>query len=122
MALHYNRGEVVSVPDPYSQKTDRSAVVLTDNRRPPHSDGKTRYTIVLLTGALQEFQSHDWTVKLDAQNATKQGEPPLTKDSLVEPWATYVVKHGYINSGPHTALNQSAMKKIAKAYAKMVLT
>lgn len=122
MALEYNQGEVVSVPDPYTQNKDRSAVVLTDTRRPPHDDGRVRYTIVLLTGALQQFQNHDWTVKLDAQNDTKQGEPPLTKDSLVEPWATYVVKQGYINTGPHTVLTQAAMKKIAKAYAKMILT
>lgn len=121
MALAYHRGEVVSVPNPYAQNKPRSAVILTDNRRPLHDDGQLRYTVVLLTGALDEFEGHDWTVKLDAKEATMAGEPSLKKDSLVEPWATYVVRHGSIHDGPHTRLTMAAMKQIARAYARMIL-
>lgn len=121
MALYYHRGEVVSVQNPYAQNKPRSAVILTDDRRPMHDDGQIRYTLVLLTGALAEFEDHDWTVKLDANDATMEGQPPLKKDSLVEPWGTYVVRHSQILDGPHTTLNKEAMKQVARAYARMIL-
>lgn len=121
MAVAYRRGEVVSGPNPYAQNKPRSAVVLTDHRRPLHDDGQPRYTIVLLTGALDEFEGHDWTVKLDADEATVAGQPSLMKDSLVEPWATYVVRHGHVLDGPHTVLTTDAMKRIARADARMIL-
>jgi hypothetical protein len=70
---------------------------------------------------LGEFDGHDWTVKLDADEATPADEPSLKKDSLVEPWATYVVRHGSVLDGPHTRLTTAAMKQIARAYARMVL-
>lgn len=111
----------MSVPNPYAENKPRSAVVLTDDRRPLHDDDELRYTVVLLTGAIDEFEAHDWTVKLDADEATIVGEPSLKKDSLVEPWATYVVRHGHVLDGPHTRLTMAAMKQIARAYARMIL-
>lgn len=107
--------------NPYAQDKPRSAVILTDSRRPPHDDGQLRYTIVLLTGSLAEFEAHDWTMTLAAEESTRPGEPTLKKDSLVEPWATYVVRHGHILDGPHTRLTTDAMKRIARAYARMIL-
>lgn len=111
----------MSVQNPYAQNKARSAVILTDNRRPMHDDGQIRYTVVLLTWAMEEFEDHDWTVKLDADDATNDGQPPLKKDSLVQPWGTYVVRHSQILNGPHTMLSKEAMKKVARAYARMIL-
>lgn len=121
MALAYRRGDVVSVTNPYAEDKPRSSVVLTDSRRPLHDDGELRYTIVLLTTAHDEFEAHDWTVRLDAHESTEPGHPPLTEDSLVEPWATYVVRHGHVLDGPHTVLTNEAMKPVARAYARMIL-
>lgn len=121
MAVAYRRGDIVSVPNPYAEDKPRSSVILTDSRRPLHDDGQRRYTVVLLTGALDEFEAHDWTVKLAVEDATEPGEPPLKRDSLVEPWATYVVRHGHVLDGPHTRLTSGAMKQIARAYARMIL-
>lgn len=112
----------MSVNDPYAQDKPRSAVILTDSRRPRHDDGQLRYTIALLTGSLDEFEAHDWTTTLDAKGAFRPGEPSLRKDSVVEPWATYVVRHGHVLDGPHTRLTTDAMKQIARAYARMILS
>lgn len=110
------------MPNPYAEDKPRSSVILTDSRRPVHDDGQLRYTIVLLTGALDEFEAHDWTVLLDADESTDPEKPSLKQDSLVEPWATYVVRHGQVLDGPHTQLTPDAMKQIARAYARMILT
>ena len=119
MELQYERGDIVSVPNPYAADKPRSAVVLTDSRRPAHDDGNPRYTIVLLTGA-DEFEGHDWTVTLNRDSATKSGYPALLKDSFVEPWATYVVRQNTIRDA-HTVLTADAMEKIAKSYVRMIL-
>lgn len=87
MTRFYERGQVVSVSNPYAANKLRSAVILTDDRRPLHDDGQWRYTIIMLTGAHKEFGEHDWTVTLDADQATKEGKAPLLKDSVVEPCA-----------------------------------
>lgn len=120
MTLHYTRGDIVSVPNPYAENKLRSAVVLTDERRPLHDDGEMRYTLVMLTTAAEEFGDHDWVAKLDRTEATKDGDPPLKKDSYVEPWATYVVRHDTIRDR-HTGLTRDAMEKVAKAYVRMIL-
>jgi len=117
----YQRGEVVSVANPYAETKPRSAIILTDDRRPLHDDGQMRYTIVLLTGALEEFEAHDWTVKLDAQQCVEPGQPPLRKDSLIEPWAHYVVRDTQITGGPFTKLNTEALKDVSRAYVRMLL-
>lgn len=120
MERFYKRGQVVSVSNPYAENKLRSAVILTDDRRPLHDDGEWRYTVIMLTGDLEGFGDHDWTVILDAEKATKEGKAPLLKDSVVEPWATYVVRHTSIHD-VHTELTREALKKIAKAYVKMIL-
>lgn len=120
MARFYERGQVVSVANPYAEAKLLSAVILTDDRRPLHDDGEWRYTIIMLTGDQEAFGEHDWTVTLDAEQATKEGAAPLLKDSIVEPWATYVVRHTSIHD-VHTELTREAMKSIAKAYVKMII-
>lgn len=119
MTERYERGAVVSVDNPYAAPKPRSAVVLTDERRPPREDGRTRYTVVMLTSE-PSFADHDWTVTLDATASTPEMEPDLLADSYVEPWATQVLPQGAVRDR-HTSLTDEAMKRVAKSYARMTL-
>lgn len=121
MAGSYTRGDVVSVPNPYPETKPRTAVILTDHRRPQQNDGKYRYTLVLLTGDVDEFGDHDWTVTLDKNTATKNGHPSLMKTSVITPWAHYVVTESTIIDGPHTVLTDGSLKQIGRAYLAMVM-
>lgn len=117
--LSYERGDVVSLNDPYGNDKQRSAVIISDGRRPSHADGVNRYNVVMLTTQLGEFGSHDWTVLLDADVDTK-GDESLSNDSLVEPWGTVIVKEDSL-SGPYTQLTDAGMKKVARSLANLVL-
>ncbi|WP_156224481.1 type II toxin-antitoxin system PemK/MazF family toxin [Haloferax gibbonsii] len=115
----FDRGEVVSLADPYGNNKPRSAVIVSDGRRPLHNDGEMRYNVVMLSSKVGEFGGHDWAQTLDAQSDTENNQE-LLSDSVVEPWGTFVVNERTLN-GPHAKLNSSGMKKVARALANMVL-
>ncbi|MBO4249487.1 type II toxin-antitoxin system PemK/MazF family toxin [Halomicrobium sp. IBSBa] len=117
--MKYDRGDVVSLDDPYGNDKTRSAVIISDGRRPTHEDGAIRYNVVMLTTQIGEFGGHDWTQILDANGDTKSGDA-LLKDSVVEPWGTYVIREEKLN-GPHAQLTDAGMKKIARSLANLVL-
>lgn len=117
--MRFNRGDVVSVDDPYGTDKLRSAVVISDGRRPKHEDGAIRYNVVMLTTQIGEFGGHDWTQTLDKTKDTKTGDS-LSKDSVVEPWGTYVVREEKL-AGPYAQLTDDGMKKVARSLANLVL-
>lgn len=117
--MKYNRGDIVSLDDPYGNDKSRSAVIISDGRRPTHEDGATRYNVVMLTSQISEFGGHDWTQILDANGDTKSGNS-LQSDSVVEPWGTYVVREEKL-SGPYAQLTNAGMKKVARSLANLVL-
>lgn len=117
--MKYNRGDVVSLDDPYGNNKSRSAVIISDGRRPKHNDGAIRYNVVMLTTQIGEFGGHDWTKTLDATGDTESGDS-LNKDSVIEPWGTYVVREEKL-AGPYAQLTNDGMKKVARSLASMVL-
>lgn len=117
--MKFDRGAVVSLDDPYGNNKPRSAVVISDGRRPEHEDGITRYNVVMLTSKIGEFGDHDWTELLDAEQDTKNGGS-LNDDSLVEPWGTYVVKESSLN-GPYAHLTDDGLKTVARSLANLTL-
>lgn len=119
MSMKFSRGDIVSLDDPYGNDKQRSAVVLSDGRRPTHEDGIIRYNVVMLTTQIGEFGSHDWTETLSAHQDTQSGNS-LSSDSVIEPWGTYVIKESKL-SGPYAELTQNGMKKVARSLANMTL-
>jgi hypothetical protein len=117
--MKFDRGDVVSLEDPYGNDKTRSAVVISDGRRPEHEDGAIRYNVIMLTSQLGEFGDHDWTQTLDDTGDTVPGDS-LLSDSVVEPWGTYVVREEKL-TGPHAQLTDGGMKKVARSLANMVL-
>lgn len=117
--MKYDRGDIVSLDDPYGNDKTRSAVVISDGRRPKHEDGTIRYNVVMLTSQVDEFGEHDWTQTLDATGDTVSGDS-LLSDSVVEPWGTYVVREENL-TGPHAQLTDDGMKKVARSLANLVL-
>lgn len=119
MERQYERADVVAIENPYREEKPRSAVVLTDERRPPRMDGVERYTVVMLSGT-KEYGPDEWVKRLDKDEATPDDEEPLAKHSYVLPWMTTIVPE-WDMKGPYTRLTEEAMRTVAKSYAAMLL-
>lgn len=111
--MAYQHGDIVSIPDPYERRPSRPVVIISDGDCPDHGD---RYTIAALTTS-EHFGETRYAVSIE-KDEPEEGE--LLEQSYVEPWATQQVDHDDIRD-VHAKLGEATMKRIAKAYATMVL-
>lgn len=106
-------GHVVAIPDPNERRPARPAVIVSDDDCPDHGD---LYTVAALTGS-EHFGQTRYAVTVD-EDEPEDGE--LLTQSYVEPWATQQVPHDDIRNA-HARFGEDTMRRIAKAYASMVL-
>lgn len=111
--MTYEHGHVVSIPDPHGRRPSRPAVIVSDGDCPDHG---RLYTVAAVTGSQQYGQTR-YAVEIGKEEP-ETGE--LLKRSYVEPWATERIAHDDIRD-VHARLGSSTMKRLAKAYARMVL-
>ncbi|TQQ78980.1 type II toxin-antitoxin system PemK/MazF family toxin [Halonotius roseus] len=111
--MTYSHGAVVSIPDPYDRRPSRPVVVISDEQCPDYGD---RYTVAALTSS-DRYGEHPYAVAIEADEPAS-GE--LLTRSFLEPWATHRIAHGDIRA-MHARLSAATMKRIATAYAEMVL-
>ena len=111
--MAYKHGHVVSIPDPHETLSSRPAVIISDEDCP---DNGQSYTVAAITGS-QRYGQTRYAVEIE------KGEPEsgeLLKRFYVEPWPTEQVVHGDILD-VHARLGPETMKRLATAYAEMVL-
>lgn len=111
--MTYKHGHVVSIPDPHERRPSRPAVIVSDGDCPDHGE---LYTVAALTGS-EHFGQNRYAVTV-SEDEPEDGE--LLKQSYVEPWATQQVHHDDIRD-VHARFGEDTMRRIAKAYASMVL-
>lgn len=111
--MTYKHGHVVSIPDPYERRPSRPVVIISDGDCPDHGE---RYTTAALTGS-EHYGQNRYAVTVE-EDEPEVGE--LLKRSYVEPWATQQVHHDDIHD-VHARFDEDTMKRIAKAFATMVL-
>lgn len=111
--MTYTHGHVVSIPDPHERRPSRPAVIISDGDCPDHGE---LYTVAAITGS-DHYGQKRYAVTVEADEPDV-GE--LLKRSFVEPWATQQVHHDDIRD-VHARLGAETMKRIAKAYATMIL-
>lgn len=111
--MTYKHGDVVSIPDPHDARPSRPAVVVSDDDCPDHG---SRYTVAAVTGS-PRFGKTRYAVEID-EDEPETGT--LLKRSYVEPWATEQIAHDDVRD-VHARLGSTTMKRLAEAYAKMVL-
>ena len=111
--MAYKHGHVVSIPDPHERRPSRPVVIISDGDVPDHGE---LYTTAALTGS-EHYGRNRYTVTVE-KDEPSIGE--LLKRSYVEPWVTQQVHHDDIRD-VHARLGAEAMKRIAKAFATMVL-
>lgn len=111
--MAYEHGHVVSIPDPHDTRPSRPAVIISDGDRPDHG---SLYTVAAVTGS-QRYGQTRYAVAID-EDEPETGE--LLKRSYLEPWATEQIAHGDIRD-VHARLGASTMKRVARAYAEMIL-
>ena len=111
--MTYSHGAVVSIPDPYDRRPSRPAVVISDEQCPDYG---RRYTVAALTSS-DRYGDHPYAVAIDADEP-ETGE--LLTQSYLEPWATHRIVHEDIRA-MHASLSAATMKRIATAYAEMIL-
>lgn len=109
----YKQGHVVSVPDPYERRPSRPGVIISDEDCPDQGD---RYTVAMLTTS-NHFGQNRYAVTVE-KDEPEDGE--LLEQSYVEPWATQQFQHNDIRN-VHARFGEDTMKRIAKAFAAMVL-
>ena len=111
--MSYGHGDVVSVPDPHETRPSRPVVIISDADCPDHGE---LYTVVAVTGS-DAYGHNRYAVAVEAAEPTTGR---LLKRSFVEPWATYRIHHDDIHD-VHARLGDETMRRIAKAYAKLIL-
>lgn len=111
--MSYSQGDVVSIPDPHNTRTSRPVIIISDEQCP---DNGQLYTVAALTGS-EQYGQHQYAVSIE-ENEPKTGK--LLKRSYAEPWATQRIVHNDIRD-VHAHLDRATMRRIAKAYAKMIL-
>ena len=111
--MAYKHGHVVSIPDPHEMRPSRPAVITSDEDCRDHGQ---LYTVVAITGS-QRYGKMRYAVQIE-KDEPESGE--LLKRSYVEPSATEQVFHGDIRD-VHARLGPETMKRLATAYAEMVL-
>jgi len=111
--MTYKHGHVVSIPDPHERRPSRPAVIVSDGDCPDHGE---LYTVAALTGS-EHFGQNRYAVTVN-EDEPEEGE--LLKQSYVEPWATQQVHRDDIRD-VHARFDEDTMRRIAKAYASMVL-
>ncbi|GAB3329767.1 hypothetical protein GCM10027355_36000 [Haloplanus salinarum] len=111
--MAYKQGHVVSIPDPHERRPSRPVVIISDGDCPDHSE---LYTVVALTGS-EDFGQNRYAVTV---NEDEPEDGKLLKRSYVEPWATQQAHHDDIRD-VHARLGEDTMRRIAKAYASMIL-
>lgn len=111
--MTYEHGHVVSIPDPHETRPSRPAVIISDEDCPDHG---SRYTVAAVTGS-QRYGGTRYAVEI-AKDEPETGE--LLKQSYVEPWATEQIAHDDIRD-VHARLGGATLKRLASAYAEMVL-
>ena len=111
--MAYKHGHVVSIPDPHETRPSRPAVIISDEDCPDHGQ---LYTVAAITGS-QRYGQTRYAVEIE-KDEPQNGV--LLKRSYVEPWATEQVVHGDIRD-VHARLSPETMKRLATAYAEMVL-
>lgn len=120
MTIGYRSKDVIELKrDPFGARPNRSAVIVSSMARPQVGSADFPvHTICPMTTQIDSYGDHDWAVVLD-KSADTDGQN-LTKDSAVEPWETTPISEKKIET-QITRLTDDAMKRIAKAYARMVL-
>lgn len=111
--MGYKHGHVVSIPDPHETRPSRPAVIISDADCPDHGN---LYTVAAMTGS-ERYGETRYAVEI-AADEPETGE--LLKQSYVEPWATEQIAHDDIQD-VHARLGPPTMKRLARAYAEMVL-
>lgn len=111
--MSYKHGHVVSISDPHETRPSRPVVIISDGNCPDQGE---LYTVTALTGS-EAYGQNRYAVTIEKDEPTT-GE--LLKRSYVEPWATQQVDHDDIRD-VHARLGEDTMKRIAKAYATMIL-
>lgn len=111
--MTYKHGHVVSIPDPHERRASRPVVIISDSDSPDHGE---LYTTVALTGS-EHYGQNRYAVTVE-KDEPATGE--LLKRSYVEPWVTQQVHHDDIRD-VHARFGDDTMKRIAKAFATMVL-
>ncbi|WP_136689045.1 type II toxin-antitoxin system PemK/MazF family toxin [Halorhabdus amylolytica] len=111
--MAYRHGDVVSIPDPHDRRPSRPAVIISDSDCPDHG---TCYTVAAITGS-ERFGETRYAVEVETDEPV---EGTLLKRSFVEPWTTERIAHDDIRD-VHARFGAETMKRIAKAYAAMVL-
>jgi mRNA-degrading endonuclease toxin of MazEF toxin-antitoxin module len=111
--MTYKHGHVVSIPDPHERRPSRPVVIISDSDSPDHGE---LYTTVALTGS-KHYGQNRYAVTVE-RDEPATGE--LLKRSYVEPWVTQQVHHDDIRD-VHARFGDDTMKRIAKAFATMVL-
>ena len=111
--MAYAHGDVVSIPDPHDTRPSRPAVVVSDGDCPDHG---SLYTVASMTASRRYGQTR-YAVAVESDEPETGA---LLKRSYVEPWATAQIAHEDIRD-VHARLGADTMKRLAKAYAEMVL-
>ena len=111
--MTYKHGHVISIPDPHERRPSRPVVIISDRDSPDHGE---LYTTVALTGT-EHYGQNRYAVTVE-KDEPAIGE--LLKRSYVEPWVTQQVHHDDIDD-VHARFGADTMKRIAKAFATMVL-
>ena len=111
--MTYKHGHVVSVPDPHERRPSRPVVIISDGDAHDHGE---LYTSAALTGS-DHYGQNRYAVTVE-KDEPAIGE--LLKRSHVEPWVTQQVHHDDIRD-VHARFGEETMKRIAKAFATMVL-
>ncbi len=127
MPPQYERGDVVSTDDVFETRDSRPVIVVTSADRPPRGDDeRTWYTVVPLTNdSHEQYADHRWSECLDAAADTEPGGELLT-DSAAVPWGTTMLSEVKINGAgptdePYAHLTDDALRRVAKAFVRMVL-
>ncbi len=111
--MTYKHGHVVSIPDPHERRSSRPVVIISDGDAHDHGE---LYTTAALTGS-DHYGQNRYAVTVE-KDEPAIGE--LLKRSHVEPWVTQQVHHDDIRD-VHARFGEETMKRIAKAFATMVL-
>jgi len=111
--MGYDKGHVVSIPDPHDTRPSRPAVVISDGDCPDHGEV---YTVAALTTS-ERYGESRYAVEVD-KDEPETGA--LLSRSFVEPWATEQVADVDIRD-VHARFGPDLMERVARAYAEMVL-